>query len=176
MTTDERPGMPPAPDPVDAAPPPRRGRRPLHVRPLLWAVVAAGGLVGTATRELASRALPHTAGGWPTATFAVNVAGAFLLGVLLEALVRGGPDGGWRRITRFGLGTGLCGALTTYSSLAVEVDLLARGGHWPTAVGYAAASVCAGLAATTVGILMSARWHRRRRRAPAAIASQSASW
>jgi len=165
MTPDERRELPTDPDPADAAP----RSRPVHARPLLWVVVAAGGLLGTAARDLVSRALPHPADGWPTATFAVNVAGAFVLGVLLEALVRGGPDGGWRRLARLGVGTGLCGALTTYSSLAVEIDLLARRGNWAVAAGYAAATVCAGLVATTVGILLAAGRHRSRQPAAAPL-------
>jgi CrcB protein len=152
---------------------PERPTRPVHTRPLLWAVVAAGGVLGTAARDLVSRALPHSTGGWPFATLAVNLVGALVLGLLLEALVRGGPDGGWRRLTRLGVGTGLCGSLTTYSALAVEVDLLVRRGHWPTAAGYAAASVLGGLVATTAGILLAAGWHRSRRTAPATVRSRA---
>ena len=58
------------------------------------------------------------------------------------------------------LGTGLCGALTTYSTLAVESDLLVRGGHAALAAAYAIGSVVAGLVATITGIAVAAGHHR----------------
>ncbi|CCH87493.1 Camphor resistance CrcB protein [Modestobacter italicus] len=131
--------------------------RPAHSRPLLVLAVAAGGLLGTPVRYAVGRWLPTPAEGWPTATFLVNVAGAFLLGLLLEALARRGPDVGRRRALRLFAGTGFCGALTTYSTLAVEVDLLADADRWTTALGYGVASVVAGLAAAAAGIAVAGR-------------------
>ena len=72
-------------------------------------VVALGGAVGTLARYGLSHAVPDT-GGVPVATLVENVVGAFLLGLLLEALARSGPDVGRRRLARLGLGTGLLGA------------------------------------------------------------------
>jgi len=94
--------------------------------PLLVAV-AVGGAVGCLARYGIGLALPTPPTGWPTGTFLANLAGALLLGLLLEGLARTGPDTGWRQLARLGLGTGLLGAFTTYSTLAVELDLqLAR--------------------------------------------------
>ena len=125
-------------------------------------LVALGGLAGTAARYAIGRAEPTRAGAWPWGTFIANVVGALVLGVLLEALAWSGPDQGWRRRLRLLLGTGFCGALTTYSTLAVETDLLVRSHDAGLAVGYLAASVAAGLLATVVGI-GGASAHRRRR-------------
>lgn len=148
--------------------------RPLHARPLLWAVVAAGGALGTAVRDRVAAALPHGDDGWPLATLLVNLAGCVLLGVLLEGLARAGPDAGRRQLVRLAGGTGLCGGLTTYSTLALEVVLLVRRGSWPLAAGYALVSVLAGLVAVAVGIAAATGWHSRRRggdRFPAAAGS-----
>ena len=85
-------------------------------------------------------------------TFAINFIGAFVLGGLLEALARLGPDSGWRQRVRVGIGTGVIGSFTTYSTLAVDTDLLLRGHHpWP-AITYALGTVIAGMVATAVGI------------------------
>jgi CrcB protein len=140
---------------------PSPSARPLHLRPdaVLW--VAAGGIVGTALRYALALAAPTPTGGWPWATFAVNIAGSFVLGALLEAVARSGrPVDQRERIRLFG-GTGFCGALTTYSTFAVEADLLIRDHAAGTAAGYLAASLVAGLAAAAAGIAASARRDRR---------------
>ena len=124
-------------------------------------LVALGGAMGTSIRQLVAQLLPVSDGGWPAATLAVNVSGAFLLGVLLEALARGGTEVGWRLRTRLFAGVGFCGALTTYSTLAVEALLLVRGDQSGTAVAYAVASVVAGLLAAVAGLVVSAAAHRR---------------
>lgn len=111
--------------------------------------MVVGGAAGTALRLAAEAGLPRPAG-LPLPTLVVNLAGAFVLGALLEALARGGADTGRRRATRLLLGTGFCGGLTTYSTFAVEVDLLLAGR--PVAgAGYAALSVLLGLGAAAAG-------------------------
>lgn len=159
MVHDDHPELPLDPDAIEAYGRPRQPR-PAHHRPLLWVVVFLGGASGTAARHQFGLALQHGSGGWPLSTLVVNVAGSLVLGVLLEALVRGGPDAGWRRMVRLAGGTGFCGGLTTYSSLAVEVTLLGRNGHWPAGAGYAAVSVLAGLVAAATGIAVATGWHR----------------
>jgi len=140
----------------------------LHGHPGLLALVAAGGLVGAPLRALVDRALTPPGAVWPTGTLVINLSGALVLGALLEALVRLGPDAGWRRAARLGLGTGLLGAFTTYSALVHQVLDLLRDGRPGTALGYAAASVLGGLLAAAAGIALGAR--ARRRRAPEAPA------
>ncbi len=154
---DTRPELPIDPDTPPGA------TRPLHLRPGAAARVALGGVIGTAARYGLALLRPTPPGGWPWATFAVNIAGALLLGALLEALVRAGDDTGWRRHARLLLGTGFCGSLTTYSTFAVEADLLVRDHATGTALAYLAASLVSGIAAVAVGIAAAAGHHRYRR-------------
>jgi CrcB protein len=76
-------------------------------------------------------------------TFAVNVAGSFLVGLLAG----GGASGRAYAL----VGAGFCGALTTFSTLAYEVVELARRDRATAAVGYTLASVVAGLLAVAAG-------------------------
>ncbi|MGW5571096.1 FluC/FEX family fluoride channel [Nocardia thailandica] len=130
---------------------------PLHTRPAALAAVALGGLLGTFARYQLGVLFPQTSGHFPLTTFAVNMIGAFALGLLLEALARSGPDTGHRRRLRLFAGTGVLGSFTTYSSLAVETDLLLDGGHPTLALGYAAGTLAVGLAATIAGIAAGTR-------------------
>jgi fluoride exporter len=156
----ERPVDPDAPDVGPAA-------RPVHRRPGAVALVLAGGLLGTLTRYGLSLAAPTGTGTWPWGTFVANVAGALVLGALLEALARGGPDTGVRRAARLLVGTGFCGGLTTYSTLAVESALLVRADAVGTAVAYLLVTVLAGVLASVAGIAAAAGLHRRQARTAA---------
>ncbi|HET9733470.1 MAG TPA: CrcB family protein [Acidimicrobiales bacterium] len=151
------------PDLNRSAPPSgrRAPARSSHPTPLTVALVMGGGVLGASAREAVEQALPGSTRGFPTATFLINLSGAFVLGVLLEVLVRSGEDAGWRRRARLVGGTGFCGAFTTYSTLAVETAQLGRHGAWSTAAGYLAASVIGGLVVTVVGIMVGAAHARR---------------
>jgi len=132
--------------------------RPLHHQPALVALVAAGGAAGTAVRVAAEAHLPRPAD-LPLPTLVVNLAGALVLGALLEGLSRRGADRGRRRAARLLVGTGFCGGLTTYSTFAVEVDLLLAG-HLLAGVGYALLTVLLGLVAAAAGVAAAASWSR----------------
>jgi len=161
-STDSHPEIPLDPDAVV----PAEGARPvpLHTQPLLVFLVAAGGALGTAARFGVSLALPTTTGRWPLGTFLVNMVGSFVLGALIEGLARRGPDSGRRRQARLLLGTGFCGALTTFSTLAVESDLLVRSHNSGLALAYAAVSLAGGLVLTTLGVAAAAGPSRLRMR------------
>ncbi|GGC07365.1 fluoride efflux transporter FluC [Cellulomonas carbonis] len=136
-------------------------RRPPHLRPGLVALVAAGGAVGSAARYGVSTWVGPT-DGWPTATFVENLVGAFLLGVLLEALVRRGPESDGARRLRLALGTGLLGGFTTFSTLAIEVERLVVDGRIGLGLAYGVVSVIAGASAALAGVVVGARRGGRR--------------
>jgi CrcB protein len=118
------------------------------------AAIFAGGSIGAVLRALAGEALPHDPGRWPWATFLVNVAGAFLLGLLITRLQeRLPPSAYWRPL----LGTGLCGALTTFSTMQVELLDLLDHGRTVLAVTYAVTSLAAGFVAIWVATSVTRR-------------------
>lgn len=131
------------------------------MRPASILLVVAGGLPGAAARAVIERALPASDHSYPWATFAINLVGAFILGCLLEALVRARQGAAWRTPVRLVFGTGFCGAFTTYSTLAMESVLLARHRSWGTGALYVVASVVGGLVMASAGMGLSAAWQRR---------------
>ena len=92
----------------------------------------------------------------------INVLGALLLGLLLEALARSGPDRGRRRLLRLGLGTGVLGGFTTYSTSAVATPGLLGAGRPLLALAHVAATLLLGAAASLAGIMAGAALTRRR--------------
>lgn len=142
--------------------------RSVHLRPGLIAVVGVGGALGTAARFGLNQALPPS-GGWPTATFTENLLGALLLGVLLEALVRKGPETPRGERLRLGLGTGLLGGFTTFSNLAIEIEVLVADGRGLLGLTYGLLSVLLGVGCCLLGVVAAASHHRWRngRRLPA---------
>lgn len=131
--------------------------------PTLVAIVAAGGALGTASRYLLTTNL-HPQAGWPAATLVENVLGSFLLGLLLETLVRRGDETPGTRRLRLGAGTGFLGGFTTFSSLAIETERLLADGAVGTAVAYVTASLALGFLACLVGVVLAAARHRRSER------------
>lgn len=123
----------------------------LPVRPAWLGVILAGGAAGTAVRSALSAAFAVPAGQWPWVTLWINLSGALLLGVLLEGLAMTGPDAGWRRVLRLGVGTGFLGGYTTYSTFAVETFQLTSAGSVLLGIGYALISVGFGFAAAFAG-------------------------
>ena len=128
-----------------------------HLDPRLVAVVALGGAVGTTGRWAVAEWLGTSPGGWPTATFVVNVLGSFLLGLLLEALLRRGEESRRGRLVRLGAGTGVLGGFTTFSSLALELERLLAAGQVTMAVAYGVLSVVLGLLACVAGVALGSR-------------------
>ena len=114
------------------------------------AAVFCGGIVGALARYGMLEALPHAPGEWPWATFLVNVAGAFALGYFTTRLQERLPLSAYRRPF---LGTGFCGALTTFSTMQLELVRMPAG----LAMAYASASIAAGFAAVVVTTHL-ARW------------------
>jgi CrcB protein len=111
------------------------------------AAIFAGGFVGTIARALVADWLPAQPGEWPWATFAVNLVGAFMLGYFATRLQERLPLSSYRRPL---LGTGLCGALTTFSTMQIELLSMLDGDAVGLAAGYAVASVGGGFLAVAL--------------------------
>src|ERR1700759_248821 len=107
------------------------------------AAIYAGGVIGALGRVGLAEALPHGVGAWPWATFAANLVGAALLGWFVTRLGERLPPSTYRRPF---LATGVCGALTTFSTLQLELFQMLEAGCVGLAVGYTAATLAGGFA------------------------------
>jgi fluoride exporter len=114
------------------------------------AAVFIGGALGTVTRAAVETFAAPDPGRWPWPTFAVNIVGALLLGYLATRL----PELTYHRPL---LGTGLCGGLTTFSTMQVEILKMIDHRHLALAIGYSSASVAAGLLAVWIGSRLARR-------------------
>lgn len=129
--------------------PPRRGWPRIHGGTV--GAVFAGAFVGGLARYLVGLWWPTPAGAFPWGVFWVNTSGAFILALLLVTVLEVmGPSTYLRPV----VGTGFCGALTTFSSVATGVDQLIAHGRPAVGAGYLAASLLAGLGAASAGILV----------------------
>ncbi len=111
------------------------------------AAIFAGGFVGAVARAALVEALPHQTGQWPWATFAVNIIGAFAVGYFTTRLQERLPPSTYRRPL---LGTGFCGALTTFSTMQLELLDMLEDDHVGLAAGYATVSVGCGFVAVAI--------------------------
>ncbi len=102
------------------------------------AAIFCGGLVGALARTGLAQAFPVDPGTWPWPTFAVNVVGAFMLGYFVTRLQERLPTSAYQRPF---LGTGVCGALTTFSTMQVELLKMIEGDRWGLATAYAGATI-----------------------------------
>ncbi|MFF8614896.1 fluoride efflux transporter CrcB [Streptomyces sp. NPDC015350] len=121
-----------------------------------WLLVIIGASVGAPLRYLTDRAVQSRHDTvFPWGTFAVNVSGSLILGLLTGAVVAGAASSHVQLL----IGTGLCGALTTYSTFGYETVRLIEDGARFYAVANVLASVVAGLGAVFVGVsLAQALW------------------
>lgn len=115
-----------------------------------WLLVVVGAAVGAPLRYLTDRALrARRDSAFPWGTFTVNVLGSFVLGLLT------GVSSARAQLL---LGTGLCGALTTYSTFSYETLKLYETGAKGYAVAYVAGSLAAGLGAVWLGVGLAELW------------------
>lgn len=127
---------------------------PLRMTSLL--LVALGGLVGASLRYLLEAAVVTRFGSdFPWGTLAINLIGAFGLGVLTVLTVE-------RELlpllARPAFGIGLLGAFTTFSTYAVETIVLAEGGRMLRAATYVVATNVAGVGAAVAGFALARGW------------------
>ena len=118
---------------------------------MLIALLVLGGAIGAPARYLVDGVVQSRSRGvFPWGTFVVNVSGSFVLGAVTgAALYHGlGP------LPKTAVGTGFCGAYTTFSTYMVETDLLLKDGQPGVALAYVLGSLVVGLAAVYAGIVI----------------------
>jgi fluoride exporter len=118
-----------------------------HLR--ILAAIALGGFAGGLARYGIGRAAPTPHGAFPATTFGINVAGSFILALLVVFVLEILPPTVYLRPL---LGVGFCGALTTFSTWMVDIDRLVAAGRDAAAAGDLFGSLAAGLAATSLGL------------------------
>lgn len=127
----------------------RRALRSLRRRADILAVISAGGALGSAARYGVAEALPHQADQLPWSTVSVNLAGSFLLGLLMVLVLDVWPP---TRYVRPFLGVGVLGGFTTFSTYTLDVRTLLAHGEPGTASLYLFGTLAAGLLAVWLGI------------------------
>ncbi|ADP82219.1 fluoride efflux transporter FluC [Pseudofrankia inefficax] len=117
-----------------------------------WLLVIAGAAVGAPLRYLTDRAVQarHDTV-FPWGTFAVNVTASLLLGFITGAVTAGAAS---PRVAAL-VGTGLCGALSTYSTFSYETLRLAETGSRALAAANILGSALAALGAAVLGVAFS---------------------
>jgi fluoride exporter len=118
-------------------------------------LVGAGGFAGSVFRYLATLAVPFAAGSFPFATFAVNLAGSFIIGFVSELALSTtivSPE------ARLLLTTGFCGGLTTFSTAMYETMGLARDAQALYAALYVTGSFAGGMACLFTGTYLAKLW------------------
>jgi CrcB protein len=119
-------------------------------------LVAMGGAVGSVARYgLGVQSLRLWGPAWPYGTFAVNLAGGLLMGVLAGYLAhRGGADQERLRVL---VGVGVLGGFTTFSTFSLETALMVEKRAYGQAFAYTAGSVVLAVAALFAGLLLARR-------------------
>ena len=108
------------------------------------AAIFAGGAIGAIARVWLSQRFVQADTSWPWTIFAINITGSFALGYFATRLQERLPQSTYRRPL---LGTGFCGAYTTFSTMEVETLKMIEADRYGLAIGYAIASVTAGVLA-----------------------------
>ena len=118
------------------------------------AAIFAGGFCGAVVRALVGEAVPYEGAQWPWATLLVNVAGALVLGYVVTRVEAGREP--FRDAGRL-LGTGFCAALTTFSTLQLELLEMLDARRFGLAAVYAGVSLAAGLVAVALTTRLAGR-------------------
>ena len=125
-----------------------------HHGPGPLAAIGSGGALGTVARYGVERAVIPDMVGFAWATFAVNVAGSFILAAFAVLVARRFPEDRWLRPF---VAVGFCGGFTTFSTFALQIDQRVRHGHLGSASVYLVASLTVGIGAAVLGSAVARR-------------------
>lgn len=122
-----------------------------------WLLVILGAAVGAPLRYLTDRTVQQRHDTlFPWGTFTVNIVGCFILGFVTQAVAAGHASTQIQLL----VGTGLCGALTTYSTFSYETLRLGEQGAGFYALANVGGSIVGGLGAAFTGAaFVQALWH-----------------
>lgn len=148
-----------APDTESVSAPRQPAWRTRRTQAPIVAVVALGGAIGATARYAASLWWPAQPGGFPWATFWINVVGCAMIGVLMVIITEVRPA---HRLVRPFVGTGVLGGFTTFSTYAVDIQHLVDSGHPGTGLAYLAATLIAALTAVWLATAATRRVLKRR--------------
>ncbi len=109
-----------------------------------FAAIFAGGATGAIARVWLSQRFVQADTSWPWTIFAINITGSFALAYFATRLQERLPQSTYRRPL---LGTGFCGAYTTFSTMEIEILKMVEADRYPLAIAYALTSLAAGLVA-----------------------------
>ncbi|HET7590562.1 MAG TPA: CrcB family protein [Solirubrobacterales bacterium] len=112
------------------------------------AAIYGGGVLGALVRVGLAQAFPHAASSWPWPTFAVNMIGALLIGYFFASFRDHPPD----RLHHPFFATGICGTLTTFSTVQLELYAMVDGGHLALAALYCGVTIALGFSAVRAGM------------------------
>jgi fluoride exporter len=127
--------------------------RPTSFDPRRLAAIYLGGVLGALARVGLAQATPHAAGGWPWGTLTVNMVGALALGYFFARLSDHPEDS----LAHPFLTTGICGTLTTFSTMQLELFEMVDGGHLGRAAAYLGVTLIAGFLCVRAGIALERR-------------------
>lgn len=114
-----------------------------------WIGIIVAGAIGAPARYLLDGFVQdRVSGDLPWGTFTVNIIGSFILGTLVGLGLHADLGSGTTAV----LGTGFCGALTTFSTFSYESSRLIEAGDWRAAGINVTGSLLAGLAAASLGL------------------------
>lgn len=111
--------------------------------------IGAGGFIGSILRYLIGLLPLSPQSGFPVKTFAINIIGSFIIGIVAAAAADSSISLN-PRLVLF-LKVGICGGFTTFSSFALETDQLIAKGSYTTALLYMSLSIILGVAAAYTG-------------------------
>jgi fluoride exporter len=121
-----------------------------------YLIVALGSAIGGALRHAVNVGAARLMGtGWPYGTFAVNVMGSFVMGLIAGYFaLKGHASQRWLLF----LTTGILGGFTTFSAFSLDVALLFERGRLPATAGYVVGSVALSVGALFLGLAIVRRF------------------